>query len=409
MILVSTRPLTQHTNMISPEQSTNTERALASCVYDDLAREIYCILGVPIDAIGMPALVKGIEAAVAVAQPFLISTPNLNFLVNSRTDREFRESLLVSDLCPPDGMPIIWIARLMGLPIRRRTAGSDIFEALRQRNGSERPLRVFLFGATEQTAAAAARRLSDVPSKLSCVGWVCPGFGTVDELSQDHFIDKINSSNADLLVCALGARKGQLWLLQNHSRLRIPVRAHLGATINFEAGSVRRAPLLMQKAGLEWLWRVKEEPGLFRRYWHDGCVLLRILLTQVLPLAIAKRRHQLRRDLNRHDFVIVAVENGSVVTVRISGSATAREVPTAIAQFRKALASRKPLEVDLSQTQAVDARFLGLFLVLSKRSISEGLTVKFFGLSPRLKRQFRLNGINYLLSTNQNHDVNAVN
>jgi N-acetylglucosaminyldiphosphoundecaprenol N-acetyl-beta-D-mannosaminyltransferase len=97
---------------------------------DDLSRETYCILGIPIDAIEMPAVLRTIDAAAESGKPFVLSTPNLNFLVTSQTDPEFRESVLLSDLCSPDGMPIIWIARLLGIPIKRRVAGSDIFPAL---------------------------------------------------------------------------------------------------------------------------------------------------------------------------------------------------------------------------------------------------------------------------------------
>jgi len=388
--------------MVPVESTSRAKRDPVPGIHSDLAREVYCILGIPIDGIEMPALVKSIEAAAASAEPFLISTPNLNFLASSRTDQEFRETLLLSDLCPPDGMPIIWIARLMGLPIKRRTAGSDIFEALRQRRDPQRPLKILLFGATEQIAAAAAERLSSISSGLSCVGWICPGFVSVDELSQDRYIQQINASNADFLACALGAKKGQLWLLRNHSRLRVPVRAHLGATINFEAGALKRAPLAVQRMGLEWLWRIKEEPSLFGRYWHDGWVFLRILLTQILPLIVAERWRQWGGDCTRHDFVMVTVENGPAVTVQISGDATANQAPSAAARFRDALAKQRSLKVDLSQTRTIDARFLGLFLMLRKQLKSRGDTLKFVGLSPRLERQFRLNGLKYLLSTSQN-------
>src|SRR5690348_1159769 len=114
---------------------------------DDLSRDVYCILGVPIDAIEMSDALAAIEAAVASSKPFLLSTPNLNFLVNSQDDAEFRESLHLSDLCSADGMPIIWIAKLMGLPIRQRVAGSDIFEALKNR-ASGHPIKVAFFGGT---------------------------------------------------------------------------------------------------------------------------------------------------------------------------------------------------------------------------------------------------------------------
>jgi N-acetylglucosaminyldiphosphoundecaprenol N-acetyl-beta-D-mannosaminyltransferase len=221
----------------------------------------------------------------------------------------------------------------------------------------------------------------------------------VDEMSQGHFFDLINSSNADFLVAALGARKGQLWLLQNHSRLRVPIRAHLGAVINFQAGTVERAPYAVQKLGLEWLWRIKEEPSLFGRYWHDGCVLLRLLLTRVLPIAIRLRWLHLRADSGRQDLVISSMQKDNEVTVTLSGYATATRVSDAIACFREALASGKQVVVDLSQMRALDARFLGLFLMLSKEMKADGSVLHLIGVSSGLRRQFRLNGLEYLLAT----------
>ena len=126
------------------------DRNAAATSHDDLSREVYCILGIPIDAIEMPAVLRSIDAAAATRAPFVISTPNLNFLVNSQTDPEFRESLLLSDLCPPDGMPIVWIARLLGIPIKKRIAGSDIFEALKSRPSlgtSVKDISIWIHGA----------------------------------------------------------------------------------------------------------------------------------------------------------------------------------------------------------------------------------------------------------------------
>ena len=86
---------------------------------------------------------------------------------------------------------------------------------------------------------------------------------------------------ADFLAVSLGAKKGQLWLHRNHQRLTVPVRAHLGVTVNFQAGTVKRAPPRLRAWGLEWLWRIKEEPHLWRRYAHDGWVLLGLIFTRV--------------------------------------------------------------------------------------------------------------------------------
>jgi N-acetylglucosaminyldiphosphoundecaprenol N-acetyl-beta-D-mannosaminyltransferase len=221
----------------------------------------------------------------------------------------------------------------------------------------------------------------------------------LDALSQDHFFDQINASGADFLIAALGARNGQLWLQRDHSRIRIPVRAHLGATLNFQAGSVKRAPFTMRKLGIEWLWRIKEEPGLFWRYWHDGWGFLGLLLTRVLPLAIRARWPQLPADRSGHDFVTVPVQKDGWVTVRFPGYANASRVPEAIACFNQALASQKRgVVVDLSGTQAIDARFFGLLLMLRKQLKSRGSVLQFQGVSARLHRLFRLNALEFLLT-----------
>jgi N-acetylglucosaminyldiphosphoundecaprenol N-acetyl-beta-D-mannosaminyltransferase len=295
-------------------------------------------------------------------------------------------------------MPILWIAKLMGIPIRRRIAGSDIFEALKRRGTSRPPLRIFLFGSTKEVAAAASKRLNETPTGLNCVGWTCPGFGTVDQLSHNQFIDEINSAQADFLVAALGAKKGQLWLQENRDRLRTPVRAHLGATINFQAGTVKRAPYAVQRLGLEWLWRIKEEPHLWRRYWHDGCLLLQLLLTRVLPLAIQTRWQRLRYEGSR-DLIVKESHSQEVVTLRLYGAATAAHAGLAASYFRNAAKTTKAIIVDLSETHTVDARFLGLLLMLNKQLKATAAHLKIVGVRSHVERAFRLNGAGFLLSS----------
>ncbi len=387
--------------LVSPSINQIADRSASADISDDLSREIYCILGIPIDAIDMPAVLRSINMAAVSKMPFILATPNLNFLVNSLTDAEFRESLMLSDLCPTDGMPIVWIARLLGIPIRRRIAGSDIFEALKAGSGALQPLKVFLFGATESVAAAAAQTLNSGSPALSCVGWACPGFGTVDEMSTDRFIDQINASGADFLVAALGAKKGQLWLQRNHHRLRVPIRAHLGVTIHFQAGTVKRAPNALQKLGFEWLWRISQEPNLWRRYWHDGRVLLRLMLTRVLPLAIRARALRWNAARKSHNLVIEQVQGPNSVTMSLCGFATAPHVKGAIRCFRDAAVAEKSVVIDCSQTRAIDARFFGLLLMLRKQLEARGAKLEFAGLSPRLERTFHLNGLDYLIPSGE--------
>jgi N-acetylglucosaminyldiphosphoundecaprenol N-acetyl-beta-D-mannosaminyltransferase len=364
--------------------------------WDDFSRNVYCVLGVPVDAIDMPTLLRAVHDAAASKTPFLISTPNLNFLVTSQRDPEFRETLLLSEMCPADGMPVVWIARLIGLPIKERVAGSDMMEELRRNDNSAPPLKLFLFGGDEGAAEAAARALNRSSSGLSCVGTLFPGFGSVEEMSQDCVIDQINASHADFLIAALGAKKGQAWLQRNHDRLQIPVRSHLGAVVNFAAGNVKRAPSTARKIGLEWLWRIKEEPHLWRRYLNDGAALLGLLITCVLPLAIQTRWQRVVQR-GPKELVMECTQDFDCVSLSIAGAATARNVHNASAAFRKLVAIKKEIRIDLSNTSCIDARFLGLLLMLRKVAKKQGVRVRFLGISSRLETTFRLNRVGFLL------------
>lgn len=363
----------------------------------DLTRSVYCVLGMPIDSINMATVVQRIEAAAANRRVLLISTPNLNFLVSSLSDPEFRESVLDSDLCPPDGAPIVWIARLLGLPIKERVAGSDLLDRLRAHGIGTRRLTVFLFGGAKGVATAAARRLNAQRGGLHCVGTMDPGFCEVSEMSHDHIINAVNSSGADFLVLSLGAKKGQLWLQRNHSRLTIPIRAHLGAALNFQAGIIKRAPAKVRAWGLEWLWRIKEERYLWKRYRDDGFMLLRLLLIRVLPLAVITRWQQFRGKYQPQDLLIEKKHDGQSITISLCGVASESHIPKAATCFQEALTSKQNITIDLSNTRLIDARFLGLLLMLRKELRSRGAKLIFTGVSHAIERIFRFNELGFLL------------
>src|SRR5262249_30715203 len=189
-----------------------------------------------------------------------------------------------------------------------------------------RRLKVFLFGGGEGLAAVAGRSLNAARTGLSCVGTMNPGFGTIEDMSRGDIIGALNASDADFLVVSLGARKGQLWLHRNHSRVTIPVRAHLGAVINFQAGTLERAPPKLRAWGLEWLWRIKEEPHLWRRYARDGLVLVRLVFTRVLPVAILNQWYRLKSERNPKDLLISTEQHHHSMTIRLAGDANQRNI-----------------------------------------------------------------------------------
>jgi N-acetylglucosaminyldiphosphoundecaprenol N-acetyl-beta-D-mannosaminyltransferase len=331
--------------------------------------------------------------AAGTNSPFLISTPNVNFLVKSQESVEFRETMLLSDLCLVDGMPLIWVAKLLGIPINERVAGSDLFERLKRTSEAGRRLRVFLLGGAEDLAARVGAKLNAEKCGLQCVGVLNPGFGTIDEMSTPQIIETINASEADLIAVFFGAEKAQEWLIRNHLRLRAPIRAQFGGTINFEAGIVKRAPPVLRSTGFEWLWRIKEEPHLWRRYWNDGLRLLRLLATCVLPMTFGGRRVPETATLS-----IRTSEDEASVRVSLTGVAVAAHAGGAIEHFRKALNAGKHVIIDLSQAKMIDARFFGLFLMVRKNLAGRGLALSFAGVSLKTRRMFRLNRFEFLLS-----------
>jgi len=243
----------------------------------DLQRNVFCLLGLPFDQLDIQSAIQRIREAATQRIPCIIATPNLNFIIGCIEDGEFRDAVLRTDICIVDGMPPMWLMRLLRMPIYERVAGSSLFEVLRN-DASER-VSVYFFGGESGVAESACRKLNSESSGMRCVGFESPGFGSVEAMSSDETIAKINTSGADFLVVALGAKKGHAWIERNRKRISVPVVSHLGAVLNFVAGTVTRAPRWMQNCGLEWLWRIKEEPVLWRRYVHDGRALLSLFVT----------------------------------------------------------------------------------------------------------------------------------
>jgi N-acetylglucosaminyldiphosphoundecaprenol N-acetyl-beta-D-mannosaminyltransferase len=369
------------------------EAAALRHAHDDLSRPVYSVLGIPIDAMDMAETLRLIKEAATGKAAYLISTANLNFLVNSHEDRDFRKSLLASDLCVADGIAVVWVARLLGIPIKERITGADIFAALKSEYYAERPLHVCLFGGDAGIAVKASTQLNSQQTGLKCISAIDPGSGTAGELSRDDLINTINASDAQLLGISLGAKKGQSWLMRNHARLRIPVRLHFGAVMNFEAGSVRRAPQVLRGLGLEWLWRIKEEPYLWTRYWHDGMILLSLLLTRVVPLALGNLHQVLTGFVFDHPLHISQTQDRESITIRLSGIASARTVDEAATCFQRALRSDKPITLDCSNLRFLDPRFLGLLIMLRKQLRQHGLGLQLSRVTPRIARIFHLNGL----------------
>ena len=302
-----------------------------------------------------------------------------------------------SDLSLLDGMPLLWVARLIGTGLREKSSGSDLFQELWRRSGpSEERLRVYLFGGMEGVAECACRKIGAAPGGIECAGFLDPGFGSIDALSRPEILSEINRSGADSLVIALGARKGQLWIDRNRGHLKIPIVSHLGAVLNFVAGNVKRAPVWMQKAGLEWVWRILEEPALWRRYLRDGLRFGLLFFRLVLPYALWRKLHPGLLCEGQSVTVDIRASDGELV-VALKGACLHDTIAPLREKFAELAVRQQDVVVDLGGVAVVDGAFLGLCLVLKKHVDKAGRTLRFQGLGPGLTRIFRWNCLDYLL------------
>ena len=350
----------------------------------DPGRNVHCLFGLAFDDIDMDATVLHIRRCADERIPCFISTPNVNWVVAAQHDAALRASVWHSDLCLADGRPIVWAARWLGVPIRERVAGADLFERLRRGDGG-RPLKVYFFGGADGVAQRAAAVLNTEQGGLHCVGHESPGFGSVEDMSDDATIERINASGADFIVVALGAKKGQAWIERNRNRLAPPLISHLGAVINFVAGNVSRAPWVLRRLGLEWLWRIKEEPALWRRYASDGLAWVRLVGRLSAPALFGVRRSTLG--------VATCIEsscNGGVEQLRLSGTWTRNTMAPLREALIHCLAEGSKIEIDLAGMSEADSALVGLLALIDAHQAAPRLLRRGTPLAPSVRRVFQL-------------------
>ncbi len=342
----------------------------------DFNRNVHCLLGLPFDVVDLDQAEQKLREAIRLRSRCFLSTPNLNFLIACQNDAAFRNSVISSDLVVADGMPVVWLAKLLGIPISHRVAGASLFERLRE-GFPESQIRVFFFGGQDGVAEAACQKVNLEARGVRCVGYMSPGFGSIENMSEPSIIEKINNSGADFLIVSLGAQKGQEWIMRNLEFINIPVVSHLGAVINFVAGTVKRAPKILQVTGLEWLWRIREEPNLWRRYFRDGLGLVRIILTKVLP-AIFSFAGGIKTLEHERLGSVWTVYKDDKALIFLSGHWSSAN----ISSFREALLElvrrgESDVVLDFTAVTHVDSAVVGLILLLNKRqkSINHGMRV----------------------------------
>lgn len=183
-----------------------------------------------------------------------VVTPNALILRNSMSNNELKTAIEEAELVLPDGIGVLLSAKIQGRLFKERVAGIDFASALISRL-AESGGSLFLFGSAPGVAEKAAENIEKDFEGIKILG-VNDGY-TYDK---SELIKKINSLSPDFLLCCLGSPKQELWMLENKAKLRVGIMAGLGGSLDVFSGNIKRAPKLMRKLGLEWLYRIIIEP-----------------------------------------------------------------------------------------------------------------------------------------------------
>jgi N-acetylglucosaminyldiphosphoundecaprenol N-acetyl-beta-D-mannosaminyltransferase len=239
----------------------------------DIAEVRFAVLGVQIDAVTMAEAVRTAEGFIAAGGPHLVATANAEMVMAAGQDAELKRVLDGADFVVPDGAGVVWAARHLGHRMPERVAGFDLAQALLAR-AAEKGWRVYFFGGAPGIAARASEAAVARWPGLAVAG-VRHGYFAPGESAA--IVDEIKASRPDILLAALGVPKQEKWLAANAAELAVPLAMGVGGTFDIMAGAATRAPLWMQRAGLEWLYRLGREPRRIGRMMALPRFVLRVL------------------------------------------------------------------------------------------------------------------------------------
>jgi N-acetylglucosaminyldiphosphoundecaprenol N-acetyl-beta-D-mannosaminyltransferase len=235
------------------------------------------MMGCQVDNLSMEETLAKVEEFIRSGQPHQHVVINVDKLVKASRDPALRRIINDCALINVDGMPVVWASRLLGKPLKERVAGVDLFEALMRRAG-EKGWRVFLLGARDEVVQAVRAAYQRKYPQLVIAG--CRD-GYWSEAEEAAVAEQVRASRADLLFVAISSPKKEQFLGRWQGAMRVPFAMGVGGTFDVAIGRVRRAPLWMQKAGLEWFFRFLQEPKrMFRRYFIDDMAFIWLLIKE---------------------------------------------------------------------------------------------------------------------------------
>jgi N-acetylglucosaminyldiphosphoundecaprenol N-acetyl-beta-D-mannosaminyltransferase len=260
-----------------PQRSPSATPAMTA---DVRARDL---LGVPVSMVDYERAIHVMDGLVDAREPGYVCAAPVHALIEARRDPEVLDALRGSTLVVPDGMPLVWAANLLGEELGDRVYGPELMLRYSDRC-AERGYRVWLYGGRDQgTLVQLALSMRRRHPGIQIVGGYSPPFRPLTDEEEADVVDQINEARPDVLWVGIGVPKQEKWMARMRDRLEVPVMCGVGAAFDFHAGRISMAPRWMQERGLEWIYRIAQEPKrLLPRYLYTNPRFLAAFARQYL-------------------------------------------------------------------------------------------------------------------------------
>ena len=237
------------------------------------------LFGIPVVAAGMSEVMDMVHAAITAKQRMDIGVVNAAKVVNMHRNPELKEAVLSSDVIFADGAAVVWASKLLGKPLPERIAGIDLMWEMYKRGNIDK-YRIFCFGATEEVNKKVAEIIEKEFPGVALVG---RRNGYYDREEEEEIADHIAATKADILLVAMTSPKKEKFMAKWGDKMGVHVIHGVGGSFDVMSGKVKRAPEIWQKLGMEWLYRVLQEPGrLWKRYFITNSLFLWMLFKGIL-------------------------------------------------------------------------------------------------------------------------------
>jgi N-acetylglucosaminyldiphosphoundecaprenol N-acetyl-beta-D-mannosaminyltransferase len=231
------------------------------------------VIGIPICNLPFEAQINQIVSWAKKHQSKIVCVANVHMSIEARQNSDLANLLKHADLVTPDGIPLVWMLKLMGTKRAERVAGMDIFLATCEQ-AAQAQISIFLLGSKPDILDQIHQRLTTEFPLLKIAGMISPPFGPLDPATDTNIIKTINTSGAGIVFVALGCPKQELWMAQYQEQIPA-VMIGVGAVFPVYAGALKHAPKFIRASGFEWLFRLIQEP---RRLWKRYATTIPIFI-----------------------------------------------------------------------------------------------------------------------------------